>query len=87
MTVTLHIPADKEAAFRAKAMARGMTIEQWMLEAASEHVEPACVAHLQKTHPEEWTRHLDAWFDSPRPETPILSDEAMSRDSIYADLQ
>ena len=32
---------------------------------------------------EEWTRELRAWAASHDPNTPLLSDEAMSRDSIY----
>jgi hypothetical protein len=86
MTVTLHLPPEKEAAFKAQADARGLSLEQWMLEAADQHVPPVSFAHLQKTNPEEWARHFDAWVNSHDPNTPVLSDEAMSRDSIYPDL-
>ena len=57
-----------------------------MLELADRFVQPASIAHLQKTDPEEWARHFDAWVDSHRPDIPVLSDEAMSRESIYPDL-
>jgi len=40
----------------------------------------------QKTDPGEWARQFRAWADSHDPNTPVLSDEAMSQDSIYPDL-
>jgi hypothetical protein len=86
MTVTLDLPPDKEAAFQAEAQARGLSLKQWMLEVADQQVQPVSIAHLQKTDPQEWARHFDAWVDSHNPNGPVLSDEAMSRDSIYPDL-
>ena len=85
MTVTLNLPPEKEAAFRAQAQARGLSLEQWMLEVVGQHVQPVSIAHLQITNPQEWARHFDAWVDSHDPNTPVLSDEAMSRESIYPD--
>jgi hypothetical protein len=85
MTLTLELPPEKEAAFKAKAQACGLTVEQWMLEVAAQHVPAASIAHLQKTNPAEWARHFDAWIDSHRRDIPVLSDEAMSRESIYPD--
>jgi hypothetical protein len=35
--------------------------------------------------PEEWVRQFDAWVDGHDRTTPLLSDEAISRDSIYPD--
>jgi hypothetical protein len=86
MTVTLNLPPDKEAAFKAQAQACGLSLEQWMLEIADQQVQPVSVAHLQKTNPREWARHFDAWIDSHNPDTPVLPDEAMSREGIYPDL-
>jgi hypothetical protein len=85
MTVTLNLPPEKEAAFKAQAQARGLSLEQWMLEVVDQYVQPVSIAHLQKTDPKEWARRFDAWVDSHNPNTPVLSDEAMSRESIYPD--
>jgi hypothetical protein len=85
MTVTLHLPPGKEAASKAQAQARGLSLEQWMLEVADQYVQPVSIAHLQKTNPQEWARRFRAWADSHDPNTPVLSDEAMSRESIYPD--
>jgi hypothetical protein len=85
MTIALNLPPEKEAAFQAQAKARGLSLEQWMLEVADQSVQPVSIAHLQKTNPQEWARRFRAWADSHNPNTPVLSDEAMSRESIYPD--
>ena len=83
MTVTIDLSPEREAVL--KAQARGLTIEQCLLELADQHALAASVAHLQKMNPGEWARHFDAWVNSHDPNTPVLPDEAMSRDSIYPD--
>jgi len=47
MTVTLHLPAEKEAAFEAQAQARGLSLEQWILEIADRHLQPVSIAHAE----------------------------------------
>ncbi|HXM42765.1 MAG TPA: hypothetical protein VN924_16050 [Bryobacteraceae bacterium] len=86
MTVTLDPPPEKEAALKAQAQSRGLSLEQWMLELADQSVQPVSITHLQKTDPEEWARQFLAWADSHDPEIPVLPDEAMSRESIYPDI-
>ena len=86
MTLTIHLPPEKEAVFKAEAQLRGLSVEQWLLEVAEQHVQPArSIAYLQKTDPQEWARQFDEWVNSHDPDTPVLSDEAMSRESIYPD--
>ena len=63
-----------------------MSLEQWLLDVAGRQVPPVSVAHLQETNPQEWARQFDAWVSSHDPNIPVLSDEAMSRESIYPDL-
>jgi hypothetical protein len=43
------------------------------------------IAHLQRTNPREWARQFRAWADGHDPKIPVLSDEAMGRESIYPD--
>jgi hypothetical protein len=85
MTVTLELSPEREAALKARARARGLSVEQWLLELAETFVSPSSIVHLQKTNPQEWARQFRAWADSHDPSTPILSDEDMSRESIYPD--
>jgi uncharacterized protein (DUF1778 family) len=51
MTVTIHLPPEKEAVFQAQAQARGLSLEQWMLEIADQYAQPVSIAHLQRTNP------------------------------------
>jgi hypothetical protein len=85
MNVTIELSDEKAAAVKAQAEAQGLTVERWLEQIADQHVRPASSAHLQKADPKEWARQVDAWVDSHDPNTPVLSDEAMSRGSIYPD--
>ncbi len=85
MNVTIELSEEKAAALKAQADAQGLTIERWLEQIAEQHVQPVSIAHLQKTNPKEWARQFDAWVNSHDPNTPVLSDEAMSRESIYSD--
>jgi len=87
MTLTIELSPEKEAALKAQADARGLTIEQWLLQLADQQVQPELesIVHLQKTDPREWARRFQSWAESHDPNLPVLSDEAMSRESIYPD--
>jgi hypothetical protein len=85
MTVTLEIPAEREAAIQAAALARGMSVEAWLVELAEQSVPTESFAHLQITDPEEWIRRFNDWVESHDKNLPLLSDEAISRESIYPD--
>ncbi len=85
MNLTIQIPDERAALYLEQAQARGLTVERWLLELADQNAHSCSIAHLQKTDPKEWARQFRAWADSHRPDTPVLSDEAMSRESIYPD--
>ena len=85
MNVTMELSDEKAAALKAQAEAQGLTVGRWLEQIAVQHVHPVSIAHLQKTNPKEWARQFDAWVNSHDPNTPVLSDEAMSRESIYPD--
>jgi hypothetical protein len=94
MTLILELPDNKEAALKAKAQAQGISAEQYVQRMLDHDLkEPAVttseplpsIAHLQKTDPEEWGRQFHAWAESHDRNTPLLSDEAISRDRIYPD--
>ena len=81
-TITIDIPEDQIAVLEAKAKAQGLTLQDWFRQVAEK--EAAAVAGTQETDPEEWVRRLNAFVAS-LPKTPVLSDETMSRESIYPD--
>jgi hypothetical protein len=87
MNLTIELSDDKAAALKAQAAAHGLTVERWVEQIAVQHADaqPASIAHLQKTNPKEWARRFHEWAESRDRTAPLLSDEAMSRESIYPD--
>lgn len=87
MNLTIKISDDKAAALEAQAAAQGLTIERWVEQIAEQHAEPQppSIAHLQKTDPKEWGRRFHEWAEGHDRTTPLLSDEALSRENIYSD--
>ena len=64
MTVTIELSPEREAALQAQA--RGVTVQQLMLDLVDQLAPPASIAHLQKSNPKEWARRFDAWLAQPR---------------------
>ena len=90
MTV-IELPDEQAAALKAQAAAAGLTLEAWLNKLATsepngQKPEPPSIAHLQRSNPKEWARQFRAWADGHDPALPVLSDAAMSRESIYPDL-
>ena len=85
MTLTLELSPEREAALKVQADARGMSLEQWFMDLAEQLAPSASIAHLQNTDPKEWARRFHEWAESHDRTTPLLSDEAISRESIYED--
>jgi uncharacterized protein (DUF1778 family) len=82
-TITIDITERQMATLTAKAKAQGLTLEDWFRQVAAREAESTLVA--QKTDPEEWLRTFDAFVATLDPNTPVLSNEAMRRESIYPD--
>lgn len=79
MTVTLNLKPELEAGLLAQARASGMTVEEYLLSV----VEGAVLPTMQKTlSAEQRAAAFEAWSAGHRP-TPLLSDFAVSRESIY----
>jgi len=85
MTLTFKLSPDRETALRAQAEAQGMTVEQWLLNLVEQQIPSTSIAHLQKTDPQEWARQVHEWAASHDRTSRPLSDEAISRESIYPD--
>jgi hypothetical protein len=85
--LTIQLPDEKVAALQAQAAAHGVTVERWVEQIAEQHAiaHPVSIADLQKTNPKEWARQFHEWAESHDRTSPPLSDEAVSRESIYPD--
>ena len=85
MNVTIKLRDDQAAALQAQADAHGMTVERWLQQLAEQQVPAGSIAELQRTNASEWTRLFSAWAEAHDRSTPLLSDDDVSRQSIYPD--
>jgi len=81
MTVTLNLDGETEKALVARAQERGLSIDEFLQEIAERE---AALATLPAASSEDKIRSFIEWADS-FPDTPPLSDEAISRASMYRD--
>lgn len=81
MTVTIQLPSDIEAELLAQANAQGLDLPQYVEHVLRERVPPRTAS---SNSPAERAK---GWRESARdlPNTPPLSDDAISRESIYRD--
>lgn len=79
MTITIELPPHVEASLAAKAAEQGMPLPDYLQRLLEEQVPPRSAASLS---PADRAR---LWRDSARgmPHTPLLSNEAVSRESFY----
>jgi hypothetical protein len=81
MTLTINLKADIEADLEAQARAQGVDLPEYVEHVLREQVPPRAGSALSPAEPTE------AWRESTHdlPHTPPLSDDAISRGSIYGD--
>lgn len=83
MTLKIDLAPEIEAGLLAQAQAEGLTLEQFLtrtLQSIAQNNTPVIPQHA-----DEWDRSFRAWVHSHPKDTPLLSDEAISRDSIYGE--
>ena len=84
MTITLNLPPNVEGLYLAEAQSRGMPVEEVITQTLVAARQPAKPG--EQLSPEEWLRRFKEWSESPaHANLPDLPDEALSRESIYAD--
>lgn len=82
MTVTLNLPPNIEQLYLAEAQSRGLTLEEVIAQTLVAARRP--IAESEQLCPEEWMRRFKQWTHSHNHENlPVLSDYAVSRDSMY----
>ena len=81
MTVTIQLPSDIEADLVAQARDHGLELSHYVERLLRGRVFPRAASALSPAE------RAAAWRESTRglPHTPPLSDDAISRDSIYGD--
>lgn len=85
MTLTLDIPSDMQATLMETARQHGQTPEQAALNALRRAYGPAAPhAGSENEAKAARIRRFRQWGQDNGYETPLLSDEAISREAIYA---
>lgn len=83
MTVALDLPPQVEQAYLTEAQAKGISLASLVRDVLLERKAAPPASELT---PEEWVREFRTWVKSHANEDlPLLSDEAISRDVIYAE--
>lgn len=81
MTFRVELEPDVEAQLAMQAQAEGLSLEEFLSRALG------AIAHPNKgasaINSPAWAREFHAWVQGHPTDTPLLSDETMSRDSIY----
>ncbi len=80
MTVTIELPPEIEAALIAQAEARGLPLSEYLRSVLWQQVPDQNVALSPAERTSVWRETAKGF-----PHTPPLSDEAISRESIYGD--
>jgi hypothetical protein len=83
MTVTLDLKPEVEERIAAEAKARGLSVEDYILGVLEKETTNGESSFALTATPEEWRKTFLEWVNTERPAHPPLSDEAISRDSIY----
>ncbi|HBB95167.1 MAG TPA: hypothetical protein DC054_07230 [Blastocatellia bacterium] len=83
MTVTLDLNPEIEERLKQKASEKGLSVEAFIETVISGNVgRHAEKSFAETATPEEWKKALKDWIRH-FPPHPVLSDEAISRESIY----
>jgi hypothetical protein len=85
MTVTLELKPEVEERIVAEAKARGLSVETYILNLLEKEATNGEVGFALTATPEEWKTAFLEWVRIERPAHPPLSDEAISRESIYGE--
>jgi len=86
MTITLELPPEAEANLLAQAKARGLSLDAFLKTIIANQVAAAASVKPLESLPlqgEELDRVFEEIADLVPNGTPILSDEALSRESLY----
>lgn len=86
MTLMVQIPPELEKRLQAEAADHGLSTEEYVpfvLERL--FASPGHAPLWMTATKEEWLKAFNAWMDSHDPTLPPLSEEAVSRESIYGE--
>lgn len=81
VTVPVSLTSEEAAALSAQAKAQGMSLDSLLRQAVLGIISSAPQGNSEQSGA-QWEKEFGEWLDS-LPDLPALSDEAISRESIY----
>lgn len=85
----MTLPQDLEDRIQEQARRAGISTEAWLRQQVerkeAEQYVPSATSLQDELTPEEWIRQFQEWAESHDRTTPLLSDDAISRENIYPD--
>jgi hypothetical protein len=84
--MTIKLDPDLESRLRAEAAKHGLEASDYAAQLIEQNLPVGGTSSKSLWNtltPEEWQREARAWVDSHDPTLPLLSDEAVSRESFY----
>ena len=81
MSITLELPLEEEQRLRRQAELAGRDVNDFLREIVRENT----FSTFSQPSREEWEKMLDDFGDTAPFNAPLLSDYAVSRESIYGD--
>ena len=85
MLLQVRIPKDLHRKSKSLAVVYGKSLQQWVKEALEAKLDNPDLVASETMTPAEKAKAFRDWAESHRCGLPILSDEAISRESIYCD--
>ena len=83
MTLTIQLTPEIEGQLSAQARVQGVSVEDYIRRVLEQHATNGEKPVYEGATPDEWVGRFLAWANAERPRRPPLSDEAISRESIY----
>jgi len=82
VTIPVSLTPEEQAALLAQAKAAGVSVDTLLRRAVLQVIAAPLDSDSERLTIDEWEKEFNEWLDS-LPTMPTLSDEAISRDSIY----
>ena len=84
-TTTVEVDQATAVLLKAKAAANGLTLSDWLRSLAENESRFPQAIFFETSSPKERAKAVEEWASRQRSVAPPLSDEAISRDSIYGE--
>ena len=82
ITVPVSLTPEEQATLLTQAKIQGVSVDSLLRQAVLRIISAAPQVNSEPLSAEQWEKEFGEWLDS-LPSSPALSDEAISRESIY----